>query len=171
MDGIPPEVGRLPRPMAHRPKEHKSSPAPKSQNRRRPPSAPTSPTPGSSFGLDTISEGPKKKKSAMKPRRTPNLPSQGFDQDIGVIGDRFYGNGSGPMGEFGRPAKSFGAGRGIGLAHVDIGAANAYLSGGVATNGMAIHSTDGIVTLPATEPALAKPPKAPTMSRLWHWRK
>jgi hypothetical protein len=97
-----------------------------------------------------------------------------------VIGDRFTGNAnaSGPMGEFGRPTKSFGAGRGgmpIGLAHVDTGTANAYLSGGVGANGMAIHSMDGIVTLsPATaamEPAVAKPPKTPTMSRLWNWRK
>jgi hypothetical protein len=94
-----------------------------------------------------------------------------------VIGDRFVGNGSssGPMGEFERPiTKSFGATRGglpIGLARVDTGAANAYLSGGVAKNGMAIHSVDGLVTLASTESTVAKPPKTPTMSRLWPWRK
>jgi len=180
MDGIPWELDEMPRQMAHRPKDHKfsSAPAPKSQNRRRPPSAPTSPTPGSSFGLDTISERPRKK-SAMKPPRTPTQPSSGYDQGIGVIGDRIAGNGTGNMGEFELPPKSFGAGRGgppLNLAQVDTDAANAYLSGGVGRNRLAIQSTDGIVaaasTLPATTgPVVTKPPKTPTMSRLWNWRK
>ncbi|KAG8838669.1 hypothetical protein FRB91_007514, partial [Serendipita sp. 411] len=48
MDGVPWELNEMPRQMSHRPKEHTFAPVPTKKN-RRPPSAPTSPTPGSSF--------------------------------------------------------------------------------------------------------------------------
>ncbi|KAG8826735.1 hypothetical protein FRC17_008130 [Serendipita sp. 399] len=68
MDGVPWELDEMPRQMSHRPKDHTFAPAPTKKNRRAP-SAPSSPAPGASFGLDPISEKPKK--SSMKPSRTP----------------------------------------------------------------------------------------------------
>lgn len=189
MDGIPWELDEMPRQMAHRPKEHKfsSAPAPKNNNnRRRPPSAPTSPTPGSSFGLEPISERPTKK-SAMKQPRNVNQAAFAQQQQQQDSQGMFYGDqqqSSGLEGgaEFFPPPKSFGAGRGMpaGLIHVNTDAANAYLSAGVAGNGMAIHSTDGITTMSSSAapapvaaagggPTVAKQPKTP-ISRLFNWR-
>lgn len=73
------------------------------------------------------------------------------------------------------PPKSFGAGRGMppGSIRVNTDAANAYLSAGLAGNGMAMHSTDGITTTalpaPVEGPTVTRQPKTP-ISRLFNWR-
>lgn len=149
IDGIPWMLDELPRQMTHKPKEHVFPPMPnKKANRRRPPSAPTSPT-GPTFSLDPISERPRK--SSMKPPRSaasiaPSMVSSTVDEPV------MYESGG-----LDAEAKSFGAGRG-GVSGLSIDTESANHLAGYAAPTMDVN------------PVASKPPKTPTKSWL-RWRK
>ena len=173
MDGIPEILDEPPR-YRRFPSDHK-----KRENRQRAPSAPTSPTPGSSFGLGTILEKPKK--SAMKPSRSPVAPLDPSRFNHGPYVEKTDGSDMGryqpgmmdAVGSFDPNITSFGAARGG--AHMGLqintdaaGAVSGYASG-TQTQISAGEGVGGSVAAVST--GTVKPPKTPTKSRLFNWRK
>jgi hypothetical protein len=173
MDGIPKILDELPR---HRPF---ASDQRKRENRQRPPSAPNSPTPGSSFGLGTIAEKPKK--SSMKPPRSPIGPP--FNQskfNNGPYMDKADASEAGgyqpgmmnAVGSFDPSGTSFGVARGgLPALHINTDTANT-MSGYASGMQMQIPGGEGQgASVAAVGTGTVKPPKTPTKSRLWNWRK
>jgi hypothetical protein len=168
MDGIPRILDELPRHRGF------ASDQKKRDNRQRVPSAPTSPAPGSSFGLGTIAEKPKK--SSMKPSRSPSFNQSKFN--VGPYVDKADANEAGDYqpgmlnveGSFDPNGTSFGAGRGLPALQINTDAANT-VSG--YTNGiqMQIPGEGQGASVAPVSTGTVKPPKTPTKSRLWNWRK
>jgi hypothetical protein len=170
MDGIPRILDELPRPRGF------ASDQKKREDRRRAPSAPTSPTPGSSFGLGTIAEKPKK--SSLKPPRSPAFNHSRFNNgpsvdkaDTNELGNYQAGTLNG-MGSFDSSGMSFGAARGgLPALHINTDAANT-VSGYASGMQMQIPGGEGQgASIAPVSTGTAKPPKTPTKSRLWNWRK
>jgi hypothetical protein len=173
MDGIPKILDELPRHRGF------ASDQRKRENRQRAPSAPNSPTPGSPFGLGTIAEKPKK--SSMKPPRPsfgPPFNQSSFND--GPYMDKADAKEAGgyqpgmmnAVGSFDPSGTSFGAARGgLPALHINTDTANTAL-GYASGMQMQIPGGEGQgASVAALSTGTAKPPKTPTKSRLWNWRK
>lgn len=173
MDGIPKILDELPRPRPF------ASDQRKRENRQWPPGAPNSPTPGSSVGLGTIAEKPKK--SSMKPPRSPTGPP--FNQarfNNGPYMDKPDANEAGgyqpgmmnAVDSFDPSGTSFGVARGgFPALHINTDAANTVLG---YASGMQMQNPGGEgqgASVAVVSTGTVKPPKTPTKSRLWNWRK
>lgn len=173
MDGIPKILDELPHYNRHR------GPNSDHKKRQRAPSAPTSPTPGSSFGLDTISEKPKK--SAMKQPRA--APGSTFNQSrffAGTISGKPTENdatvyqpglANNTVGAFDPSGTSFGVARGLPLGlQINTDVANegslGYASGAQVQMLTQMPGMDTVIAANAGA-VIGKPPKTPTKSRWW----